>query len=83
MGALRFVHARCNGVDAQVVGDARARPGTDQQVGDGEVVTMRGPMERGRAVALRRVDIDSDVAAFSSARTDVDVLVLDRLRSGA
>ena len=36
---------------------ARAR--ANQQIGDGEVVDVRGPVQRGRAVALRRVHVDA------------------------
>ena len=35
----------------------RAR--ADQQIGDREIVDMRSPMERGRAIALRSIDIDA------------------------
>ncbi len=42
-----------------VVGDRRPRPSANQQIGDGEIVDVGGPMKRGRPVPLRRIDVDT------------------------
>ena len=61
---------------AEVVGGVRARAGADQQIGDGEVVAMRRPMKRRRAVALRRIHVD---ALLQQRAHRFDVAVLHRL----
>src|SRR6267378_8636140 len=63
----------------EVVGDVRPRAGTDQEIGNGEVVTMRRAMERRCAVTLRRIHIDSDRALLQQLAHRFNVSLLDRL----
>ena len=65
--------------DPEIVGDVRARASPDQQIGDREVVAMRRPMERGRAIALRRVHVDSCRPPLQQGAHRFNISVLDGL----
>ena len=66
-GTQEPIHHRGAAVDARqvkrrravIVGHAGAGSSAEQDVCDGEIVHTCSPMQRGGAVALRRVDIDA------------------------
>ena len=77
------MHARCSGVKPFSFATAAFAPGADQQIGDGEIVDMRGPVERGRAIALRRIDIDALLDERAHRRDVLTAYGLDEAHVGA
>ena len=65
-----------------VVGNSRPRAGANQQVGDGEIVDMRRPMKRGRAITLRRIHVDALLDERSHGRSVLAANRLDQARIG-
>jgi len=64
---------------AQVIGDVRVRPGANQQIGNHRIVSMYGPVERRRTVALRRVDVEACRVLFQQRADRLEIAVLDGL----
>ena len=54
--ALPFIAARCDRRDSVSRRGLHVRAGFDQRTGSGEVVAPNGPVQRGGAIGLRRVD---------------------------
>ena len=64
---------------AAIVGGARARAGADQQIGDREIVAVRRPVQCGRAVAGRRVDVDWGPSGLQQRAHGLDISAFGRL----
>ena len=57
MAAFPLVHARYSGVTPRSLRHIDVGAGANQQIRHRLIVAVRGPVERGGAVALRRVDV--------------------------
>ena len=66
-----------------LVGHGCARTGANQQIGNGQVVDMGGPVKRGRAIALRRVYVDALLDERAHGRRILASHGLDEARIGA
>ena len=79
MAALPLVLARARGVTPYRLVALALAPASNQQVGDLEVVGVRGPMQRGRSVGLRDIHVRALLHQRSNGRL---VRLLDRIRHG-
>ncbi len=65
-----------------VIRNGRLCAGAYQQVRDGEIVDVRGPMKSGRPVALGRVDVDALLDERANGRRVLAAHSLDEARVG-
>ena len=56
---FRFVQASDNGANAQLVHDVHVSAGADEQIDHVDVIPVRRPVQRGRAIGLPGVDVDA------------------------
>jgi len=56
----------------KIVGGIRVCAGSDQQISNSEIIEVRGPMQRGGPIALRRIHINM---LLSNTRTEASSCV--------